>query len=82
MNDNLKTSPAAISPARRADRVARHAAQLGTGPESRIRAAQILRDIEALHPGEVERQAARIQAQRLGVSALPLDTAALDWPEA
>ncbi|ADK99365.1 hypothetical protein [Brevundimonas subvibrioides] len=82
MNDNLQTTPATISPARRVERIARHAARLGHGPGGRISAAQILRDIEAMHPGEVERQAARIAAGRGVGPARPLDTPALDWPQA
>jgi hypothetical protein len=80
MNDNREPgSP--VSSVRLRARIASTAANLEHGPAGRIRAAQILRDIEALHPGEVERQAARIQARRLGLPPLPLDLSLLDWPE-
>lgn len=55
-------------PAQRLARLTRLIGALEHGPEGRTACAAIIREIEALHPGLVDREAARILGRRLGVA--------------
>ncbi len=52
------------------------------GADGRAGIGAILREIEAIAPGAIDREAARLQARRLGLEPLrPLDLSVLDYPE-
>jgi len=78
MNDN-QHRPDLTSPAARKARLATLASNLEHGADARAQVGQMLREIEALHPGSIEREAARLQLHRLGCGGL--DLAVLDYPE-
>ena len=53
------------------------------GADGRVGIGAILREIEAIAPGAIDREAARLQALRLGLRPLgELDLSVLDYPEA
>jgi hypothetical protein len=54
-------------PMQRLARLKRMIDALEHGPEGRTACAAILREIEALHPGLIDREAARILSRRLGL---------------
>lgn len=78
MNDNQRRPDQTPRAARKA-RLAALASNLEYGADARAQVSQMLREIEALHPGSIEREAARLQLHRLGCGGL--DLSALDYPE-
>lgn len=56
-------------PMQRLARLKRLIDALEHGPEGRTACAAILREIEALHPGLIDREAARILSRRLGLQS-------------
>lgn len=70
-------------PAHRRARLLRLVVTLEHGVDGRAGIGAILREIEAIAPGAIDREAARLQARRLGLRPLgELDLSVLDYPEA
>lgn len=73
----------APTPAQRRARLKRLVDGLDHGAAARAGIGAILREIEGLAPGAIDREAARIQGRRLGLPPVsPLDLSFLNYPEA
>ena len=68
-NDNREPGSPRPRPMQRLARLKRLIDALEHGPEGRTACAAILREIEALHPGLIDREAARILSRRLGLQS-------------
>ncbi|WP_029418022.1 hypothetical protein [Brevundimonas bacteroides] len=79
MNDN-EPGRSSRSPAARRARLVLLATNLEHGPDGRPLIGEILREIEALHPGAIEREASRLQRRRAAPRSGGLDLALLDDP--